>query len=411
MELEERARDSADNCVACTSCIAVCPITKANREYKGPKLVGPAHNRMHFSDESDYEETLKLCSNCKNCDITCPHGVAVSTLNMLERGKYYQQHPEAHTKTDEMLCHGFKMADMLAGIPLARTFANIGMGIGEATGIMGTMMSMGGVNLAPRPTPRYASTYFREWIKGYNQTGGKKRQVAYFPGCYIDTNDPDVGKAFVEVMNANDIEVIYDKRWVCCGSPLVVGGYLDEAREHAATNVSIILEYARRGIPVIASCTSCALMLKSEYTELFAQSEMKEAAANVYDDFEFLAIMQEEGTLKLPKSTDGKKLIYHAPCHLRAQGMGLPALDMLQEIGVNIENADAGCCGMSGNYGFRKENYETSMKVGEKLFNTIKESGASEVVCDCGTCREQIKHATNQPTCHPIQILAKAYND
>ena len=212
-------------------------------------------------------------------------------------------------------------------------------------------------------------------------------------------------------MNANDIEVIYDKRWVCCGSPLVVGGYLDEAREHAATNVSIILEYARRGIPVIASCTSCALMLKSEYTELFAQSEMKEAAANVYDDFEFLAIMQEEGTLKLPKSTDGKKLIYHAPCHLRAQGMGLPALDMLQEIGVNIENADAGCCGMSGNYGFRKENYETSMKVGEKLFNTIKESGASEVVCDCGTCREQIKHATSQPTCHPIQILAKAYND
>jgi glycerol-3-phosphate dehydrogenase subunit C len=64
---------------------------------------------------------------------------------------------------------------------------------------------------------------------------------------------------------------------------------------------------------------------------------------------------------------------------------------------------------MSGNYGFRKENYETSMKVGEKLFNTIRESGASEVVCDCGTCREQIKHGTQQTTCHPIQVLAKAY--
>lgn len=404
MELEERARDSADNCVACTSCIAVCPITKANRDYKGPKLVGPAHNRMHFSDESDYEESLKLCSNCKNCDITCPHGVAVSTLNMLERAKYYKQHPEAHTQTDEMLSHGFDMADKLAAIPLARTCANIGMGIGKAFGILG-MMGLAG----NRDMPQYATTYFRDWIKGYNQTGGKKRQVAYFPGCYIDTNDPEVGKAFVEVMNANDIEVIYDKRWVCCGSPLVVGGYLDEAREHAATNVSIILEYARKGIPVIASCTSCALMLKSEYTELFAQSEMKEAAANVYDDFEFLAIMQEEGTLKLPKSSGGKKLIYHAPCHLRAQGMGLPALDMLQEIGVDIENADAGCCGMSGSYGFRKENYETSMKVGEKLFNTIRESGASEVVCDCGTCREQIKHGTQQAVCHPIQVLAKAY--
>ena len=72
MELEERARDSADNCIACTSCIAACPVTKANPEYKGPKLVGPAHSRMHFSDPSDYEDTLMLCSNCKNCDITCP---------------------------------------------------------------------------------------------------------------------------------------------------------------------------------------------------------------------------------------------------------------------------------------------------------------------------------------------------
>lgn len=409
MELEERARDSADNCVACTSCIAACPITRVNNEYKGPKLVGPAHNRMHFSDASDYEDTLKLCSNCKNCDINCPHGVSVSTLNMLERGKYYQQHPEAHTKTDEMLCHGFQMANMLQGIPLGRTFANIGMGIGEATGLMSVMMSMGGVNMAPRPTPRYATTYFREWIKGYSQTGAKKRQVVYFPGCYIDTNNPEVGQAFVKVMNANDIEVIYDERFVCCGSPLVVGGYLDEARSHADTNVSIILEYARKGIPVIASCTSCALMLKNEYTELFAQSEMKEAAQNVYDDFEYLVIMQEKGELKLPQASNGQKLIYHAPCHLRAQGMGLPALEMLREIGVNIENADAGCCGMSGNYGFRKENYETSMKVGEKLFTAIKESGASQVVCDCGTCREQIKHGTSASTCHPIQILAQAY--
>ena len=64
---------------------------------------------------------------------------------------------------------------------------------------------------------------------------------------------------------------------------------------------------------------------------------------------------------------------------------------------------------MSGYYGFRKENYETSMKVGENLFNTIKESGASKVVCDCGTCREQIKHGATKNVCHPMQILAQAY--
>lgn len=402
MELEERARDSADNCVACTSCIAACPVTKANREYKGPKLVGPAHNRMHFSDESDYEDTLKLCSNCKNCDITCPNGVSVSTLNMLERGKYFKEHPEKHSQADEMLSHNFKMAALLKSIPFGRTCANIGMSIGEGIGMMGAM------GIAPqRHSPRFATTYFSEMFSSIKQPEGLTKEVLFFPGCYIDTNDPEVGVAFVKVMNANGYKVLMDSRFKCCGSPLVVGGYLDEARDHADNNVAIIREYAAKNIPVIACCTSCSLMLKNEYTELFAQEEMAEAAKNVYDVFEFLTIHKDE--LKMVKAGSDSKLIYHAPCHLRAQGMGLPALDLLQEMGVAIDSADAGCCGMSGSYGFHKENYETSMKIGAQLFDTIKASGAQQVVCDCGTCREQIKHGTTAKTLHPIQVLAKLY--
>lgn len=405
MELEERARDSADNCIACTSCIAACPITKANPEYKGPKLVGPAHSRMHFSDPNDYEDTLMMCSNCKNCDITCPNGVSVSTLNMLERAKYLAAHPEAHRPGDQMLSHGFDMADMLDKIPfgLGKVAANIGMGIGEALGMMGMM----GI-AKERKTPRYATTYFRDMFKSIKQPASDKK-VVFFPGCYIDTNDPEVGVAFVEVMNANGYEVLMDKRFVCCGSPLVVGGYLDEARSHADTNVAVIREYAKQNIPVVACCTSCSLMLKNEYTELFAQSEMKEAAKNVWDAFEFLTELGEEGKLKKASASGSDKFIYHAPCHLRAQGMGLPAFDMLKEAGLNIVNADAGCCGMSGSYGFHASNYETSMKVGQDLFNAINADNYENVVCDCGTCRMQIEHGTDTKAVHPIQILAKLY--
>lgn len=402
MELEERARDSADNCIACTSCIAACPVTMANPEYKGPKLVGPAHSRMRFSDPSDYEDTLMLCSNCKNCDITCPNGVAVSTLNMLERAKFLKEHPEAHKPEDEMLSHGFKMANMLNSVPFGKQLANLGMSIGEATGMMGML------GMAPRKAPRYASTYFRDMFKSIKQLSSEKK-VLFFPGCYIDTNDPEVGVAFVEVMNANGYEVLMDDRFVCCGSPLVVGGYLDEARSHADTNVAVIQEYARKNIPVIACCTSCSLMLKTEYTELFAQSEMKEAAANVWDAFEFLAQLEHEGRLKKASIRSDHKFIYHAPCHLRAQGIGLPALDILERAGLNIVNADAGCCGISGSYGFHKDNYETSMKVGQKLFDTINADNYHKVVCDCGTCRMQIEHGTDTEAIHPIRILAKAY--
>ena len=87
----------------------------------------------------------------------------------------------------------------------------------------------------------------------------------------------------------------------------------------------------------------------------------------------------------------------------------MPALDLLEKAGLNIVNADAGCCGISGSYGFHKDNYETSMKVGQKLFDAIKGDNYHKVVCDCGTCRMQIEHGTDTEAIHPIRILAKAY--
>ena len=305
MELEERARDSADNCIACTSCIAVCPVTKANPDYRGPKLVGPAHNRMHFSDESDYEDSLKLCSNCKNCDITCPNGVSVATLNMLERAKYYKAHPEKHTQADQMLSHNFQMADMLKSIPFGRTCANIGMSIGEAMGMMGAM------GIAPqRKSPRFATKYFREMYKEIKQPEGLTKEVLFFPGCFIDVNDPEVGVAFVKVMNANGYKVLMDDRFKCCGSPLVVGGYLDEARSHADNNVAIINEYAAKNIPVIACCTSCSLMLKAEYTELFAQEEMAQAAAAYILEKVAADATPAPASEKQPTPTEDPKVYY-----------------------------------------------------------------------------------------------------
>ena len=113
MEIEERAKDTADHCIACTSCVASCPVTAATNKFGGPKLVGPAHSRMQFA-EGDVEKSLDFCTNCKNSEITCPSGVAVSTLNMLQRGAYYRTHP--HSQRDDMLAHGERMAKLRKSI-------------------------------------------------------------------------------------------------------------------------------------------------------------------------------------------------------------------------------------------------------------------------------------------------------
>lgn len=392
---------TGDRCLSCTSCMANCPVMAAIKEYRGPKLVGPAHGRMHFSQE-DIEESLNYCSNCKSCDRACPSGVAVSTLNMLQRAEYYKKNE--HLRHEDMLAHGERMAKLIRKLPFGATFANIGMGMGKALGVFSALGLAGERNM-----PAYASTAFKDSFRRIKQNSSAKK-IVMFTGCYINDNEPQVGNAFVKVMNANGYEVLIDEGFNCCGSPLVVTGFLDEAREHADNNVRRILDWKRQGIPVVTPCTSCSLMLKEEYHELFGESNMHEAATNVYDAFEFLEILQERGEFNSNLKSTSQKLLYHVPCHLKSQAIGLPAANILEEIdGVKVQTADAGCCGISGNYGFRKDKYAISMKIGEKLFERVNKGDFDKVISDCGTCRMQIHHGTEVKPCHPIEILAKAY--
>src|SRR5919201_1717696 len=80
---------------------------------------------------------------------------------------------------------------------------------------------------------------------------------------------------------------------------------------------------------------------------------------------------------------------------------------LLHELGV-IE-LDADCCGIAGTYGLKKEKYEISMAVGERLFGQLREAHADVAACDSETCRWQIEHAVNLHAVHPVELLHRAY--
>ena len=303
-----------------------------------------------------------------------------------------------------MLAHAEKTAKLVTSLPLGTTFANLGMTIGKAIGMFSSMGIAG-----EREMPKYASSTFAQEFKKINQPKSDKK-VVFYPGCSINYNEPHIGVAFVKVMNKNGYEVLLDEKFNCCGSPLVVTGYLDEAHEHAENNTERILYWKQQGIPVVVCCTSCSLMLRKEYEELFGEAAMKEAGENVYDAFEFLEMLDAEGKFNTNFNAVNERFMYHVPCHLKTQGIGTPAVSIFRHLpGAKVELADAGCCGISGNYGFKKEKYEISMKIGEKLFTRIKAAAPDDVICDCPTCRMQIAHGTPKKPVHPIEVLAKAY--
>lgn len=390
-----------DCCTACTSCIAHCPVSAATGKFRGPKMLGPALERMR-TFRHDEDTTLEYCSNCKNCDISCPSGVPISTLNMLARAEYYKNHKQA--LRDDILSHGEKAAKLCSLIPGMPALANIGLTIGRKLGLLRAIGISGNA-----PLPAYAGQTFVEMFRERKRTSHHDK-VVFFPGCFINYNAPQVGMDFVAVMEFNNIEVLIDEEFVCCGSPLVVNGYLEEARSNANKNMQLISKWVAKGYKVITCCTSCGLMLKQEYQELFGLVEANSNATYLYDAMEYLDILTDEGRLNTNFGVVDKQYLYHAPCHLRAHGIGLPALEVLALVpGLSVENADAGCCGISGSYGFKADKYKISMEIGKNLFSKIKAANVETVVCDCGTCRLQIAHGAGVNTVHPISVLRQAY--
>lgn len=387
-----------DSCIACTSCVAFCPVSAATRKFAGPKMMGPALERFRGVDQNT-EFSLEYCANCKNCDISCPSGVPISSLNMLAKSKIYKH--KRHSLLEWIFSHAETLSKLAS--PIA-TLSNFGMSnpiskmILKKIGVTETMQ-----------LPAYATQTFAAQFKALQQQSYPDK-VVFFPGCFINYYDPQVGMDFVAVMQRNRFEVIYPEGLECCGSPLVVNGYLDEATEKGRSNIVALKSYIDKGVPVITCCTSCGLMLKMEYQELMDLDYMEKLAENTYDASEFLLELHNNGKLNRSFSPVLGKYIYHPPCHLRAQGIGRPAMELLSLIpGIQLEDADAGCCGQSGTYGFDVARHEIAMTIGEPVFKKIKEYAPDFIVSDCSGCRMQLSQATGYKAVHPMTLLRQAY--
>ena len=191
-----KVQHDPDRCIACTSCVAYCPVSAVTRKYAGPKMMGPALERFRGIDPNT-EFSLEYCSNCKNCDISCPSGVPVSTLNMLAKARYFETRP--HSLLDWILSHSDILSKLAS--PMA-ALANWGMGnpitkwILKRIGITDTMT-----------LPAYAAKTFEQQFRNLRQQSFADK-VIFFPGCYINYYEPEIGLDFVAVMQRNHYEVI-----------------------------------------------------------------------------------------------------------------------------------------------------------------------------------------------------------
>ena len=389
-----------EQCIKCTICTVYCPVLSVNPDYPGPKQAGPDGERYRLKDPEFYDKALKMCLNCKRCEVACPSGVRIGDIIQNARIKYDHHAPLLRDRmlasTDEMGTLATKMA------PIVNTMLRF-------KPVKAVMHSVIGID-SNRTFPAYASRTFESWMrhKAPDQSGFKKK-VSYFHGCYVNYNFPTLGQDFVKLMNSIGFGVELLKKERCCGVAKIANKLIKEATRDAKTNIEAIRASVGEGRPVLGTSSTCIFTMRDEYPHVLGVDN-----ADVRDSIslatKFVYELIDSGKVKLVFRPDFKKRItYHVPCHMQRMGWAIYSLDLLKMIpGLELVPIESTCCGISGTYGFKKENYATSQAIGKELFDNILAANVDLVACDCETCKWQIEMSTGVPVSNPVSILAEA---
>ena len=400
------ARASLDACVKCTICETQCPVMAVTPLFPGPKFVGPQAERYRHGESVDH--SLDYCSSCGTCTLVCPQGVKIAELNSVARAAMKKDHMPVR---DQLISRTTFMGKAMRPIapvanaalrfPPARWFAETFVGIHRK---------------AAMPTAHVRT--FTSWWKKHSRKLARTRtadwqaprgKVVFFHGCAGNYFEVETSIKSVEVLEYLGFEVVVPKQG-CCGLPLQSNGIFDKAREYV-TKLSAQLN-VEPGTPIIASASSCAGMLKHEAREIMGVEDpaLTEVGERIRDMAEFLFLLAERGELPLRFAAIDSTVVYHAPCQLKGQGMGKPALSLLQLIpGLTVIDSGVACCGIAGTYGLKKEKYEVGQAVGKPLFDKVKQYSPELAVCDTETCRWQIAAATKAKVVDPVWLIHKAY--
>ena len=400
-------RPGADNCYKCSVCDTTCPVAAVDDDFPGPKFQGPEQWRLkRAEDDVEIDDSIMSCSNCMRCDDACPSGVPLSQMHNTARGAYVDEQMSKLSREyvrNRILANYGTLARLGSTVPRLTTLV---MGSSVVQKLNEKLLGI----TAERDFPAFATQTFREWWaeRGGPQVTSEEKRVAYFHGCYSNYNTPEVGKAMVRVFEAFGYEVVVPRQR-CSGTPMFANGMLDDAERAASVNVSELSDLLEEGYDVIASCTSCSMSLRQEYPELFQLSGIEEVAANTYESLEYLRIHEDLDGELADASVDEQAFAYHAPCHARNQGLDRQAVELFREVdGVEMEDVGDSCSGISGTYGWKEEKYETSMKIGEDMFEHMHDAAGEVGMTECPTCSMQMEHGTGYEIKHPLQLLEEA---
>ncbi|MDX2247782.1 MAG: FAD-linked oxidase C-terminal domain-containing protein [Bacteroidia bacterium] len=410
---EEGFEAAVDMCTGVGECRKVltgtmCPSFIATRNEEHSTRGRANALRLAMSGQLDEEgltsprlrEVLDLCLSCKGCKSECPSNVDMARLKSDVSQLYYDKH--GLTFRDKLIRNTHKAAQRFSG-GLAPAVNRV-----QKTKLFRLALEkMAGFD-SRRTLPEYAAETFEKWYRKQPVTTlSGKPKVILFADTFLNHHEPEVGIAAFNLLKDCGYEVIPAFAG-CCQRPKISHGFLREAKTDGEKTLRNLDVFVQEKIPIVAVEPSCASALTDDLPDLLDDAALGERIKRGVKMIDvFLAEEKAAGRLKVTLELIADTNLLHGHCHQKAL-YGTKAMQQLVSgNGKSVKEIPSGCCGMAGSFGYEKEHYELSAKIGDrKLFPAIKSAETQTGIIACGfSCRHQIEHFTGRKARHWVEMV------
>jgi len=359
-------------------------------------------------DSREIYEILDLCLACKGCRSECPSGVDVAKL----KSEFLQHYNDVHPPSLRMrlIASLPKIYSLFSFIPgIFNFFASnklTSLIIKKVTGFA-----------AERSIPLLAPRTFRRWL-GRNLERLNPQvpagEVCLFVDEFTNHNDLSAGIATAELLTRLGYRITVTGN-APSARTYISKGFLRKAKKLIIKNIEASSPLVSEARPLVGIEPSAILGFRDEFPDLAGEKHRPEAlrlAQHTFTLEEFIAREFRAGRIKSDMFTgEPAEVLVHVHCQEKAITTSAPVLEALSiPKNFRVREIPSGCCGMAGAFGYEKEHYDLSQKVGELvLFPEVRNTSDKTIIVAPGTsCRHHLKDGTGRTALHPAEVLNRA---
>ena len=360
-------------------------------------------------DHQEIYDVMDMCLSCKACKSECPSSVDVAKLKAEFLQHYYESN--GIPLRTRLIANISKISALASRAPGLYNFFNRNS---FTRGVMARTIGFAAQRSFPLLSKLPLEKWFKKHTDEFTQGNFPNGKVYLFNDEFTRFNDTDIGIKAIRLLTKLGYEVVIPDH-IESGRAYLSKGLLKKAKSIGNRNVDLLKGIVTQKSPLIGIEPSAILTFRDEYPEL-VDDELKPHARALSKHClmidEFLAMEMERGIIKKEAFTQNAKSIkLHGHCQQKALASTAPTQVVLSfPENYSVEEIPSGCCGMAGSFGYEKEHYALSMKVGELvLFPTVRKCDEEILIAAPGTsCRHQIQDGTKKTALHPVEILFDA---